>query len=294
MTRPYPRLNTVGIALGCALVVTGFMAYVRWGTSTTAQVQNTTSLSANVPLESNTQHLVLDDSVDWKKGILAVASSSHATITSPSQPLTLTDALGRDFFGKYLQLRQQNLSGNSSAVGDSVDSTIEDVVRQASVPTTYSGKDIIVTTTDTTSSVHTYGNTVALAFMNFAPRANPLEIVTDALEHEDMDSLVAIDPIITSYKKLIQALVATPVPATLASTHLDLINAVSSLNFITQQLRNVSVDPMQSMIALGTYADAEKSLRSSLLDIKSYFETHNVAFGTTEPGITFATITQNP
>lgn len=293
MTRLYPHKNTIGIALICALVVIGFTAYVRWGISGDTDTRSAATVSVTSSAHEGAQPLVLDDSIDWKKGVLALASSSRSQNTSPSQPLTLTDTLGRDFFESYVQLRQQNLSKDDVAVGNSVDSTIEDIVRQASLPPEYSSKDVTISASNDAHSLRTYGNTVALTFMNYTSRTNPLEIVSAALENEDMESLSVMDPIITSYKNLIQKLLATPTPSLVASAHIDLINAVSALGFITQKLRDVSVDPMQAMIALGMYTDAEKSLRSSLWNLKGYFEANHVAFETTDPGITFATITPN-
>ncbi|MEK7646353.1 MAG: hypothetical protein AAB381_01505 [Patescibacteria group bacterium] len=293
MTRLYPHTNTITIAVVCALVVTGFVAYVR--SHSDAEISTSTAPVVTARTSTSNDTLIaLDDSIDWKKALLSVASTSGSSEISSSEPLTLTDVLGRDFFERYMQLRQQNLSSDSVAVENSVESTLEDIVQHAPVPVAYSSADIVASSNNDAGSMRIYGNSVATAFITHAPRTNPLEIVTSALEDEDMDILEDLDPVIVSYENLIRALISIPTPSSIQNIHIELINNLSALGFINQQFRNVSTDPMQSMIALGTYADAERSLRSTLLNLKDHFDTHNIAFTSTEPGTTFATISANP
>ncbi len=100
-----------------------------------------------------------------------------------------------------------------------------------------------------------------------------------------------IDPIILAYKKLIPSLIATPVPPVLAEQHLSLINGLSSVLFVSQGLRVSDKDPMQAMIALGTYATARKILKDALVSIKNYFVQNSIVFGAGEPGASLYTIT---
>ena len=287
----YPHTQTIIITIVCIIVVAGTGFYVF--------KQPTTSSQELYASTKNTSVLSLAQSTgDWKKDFYVTSSSttqSTATVnklsvTQDNQPLTLTDKLSRDFFARYIQLQQNNLGDNQQLVADSINQTIDTTVQAASQAPVYTLKDIAISANSNTDALHTYGNTVGTIFNLYAPTTSPADVATQAFDKGDMTILEKIDPIIAGCDKVISLLKTVPVPQPLAQYHLDIINAVSSMKYVSQGLRNIQGDPMQSIIALSQYAKTQDALLPPFTSIETYFKKNNVVFGTKESGILFSVI----
>ena len=289
----YPHTQTIIITIVCIIVVAGTGFYV-FGQSHT----NSSAEELYTRVTSSSTVALSQSAGDWKKDFyVPTASSTNKTpsvknlsVTQDNQPLTLTDKLSRDFFARYIQLQQNNLGDNKQLVADSINQTIDTTVEAAAQAPVYTLKDIAISANSNTDALHTYGNTVATIFNLYAPTVSPADIATEAFDKGDMTILEKIDPIIAGCDKVITLLKTVPVPQPIAQYHLDIINAVSSMKYVSQGLRNIQGDPMQSIIALSQYAKTQDALRSPFTSIESYFKKNNVVFGAKEPGILFSLI----
>ena len=287
----YPHTQTIAISIACLIAVGGTAFYVFDQPDT-----NKTSQSLYIQTNTATSSFVSTSATDWQKDFYATTGSSSIntvkklTSAQDSQPLTLTDKLSRDFFARYIQLQQNNLGDNQQLVADSINQTIDTTVQAASQAPVYTLKDIAISANSNTDALHTYGNTVGTIFNLYAPTTSPADVATQAFDKGDMTILEKIDPIIAGCDKVISLLKTVPVPQPLAQYHLDIINAVSSMKYVSQGLRNIQGDPMQSIIALSQYAKTQDALLPPFTSIETYFKKNNVVFGAKESGILFSVI----
>ncbi|MEK7609915.1 MAG: hypothetical protein AAB470_02225 [Patescibacteria group bacterium] len=294
MASYYPHKQTVVITIVCALAVIGTAIYIDWTKPSETSRPVVSVSTTNKTDDSSNAKLVSDD---WKKQFLVSGSSttslSRSVLVLKEQdlgPLTLTDQFGRNFFTSYMQLKQSNLTTNDKAVGDAVDYTIGNTLAVAAQPKFYSASDIFISTDVSADSIRSYGNFVGSAFIKYSPQTDAAEVASNAFNAGNMDLLTQIDPIISGYQKTINALISIPTPTSVAKYHIDLINGLSSIMYVAQGLRGSEKDPMQAMIALGTYDVAHTILESALLNIKNYFDSNDISYSTNEAGSVLSTV----
>lgn len=294
MPLPYPQKQTLAVAVICILVVGGAAAYV-FGKSGPKQAQE-----AVVAIPATTTSSLADtaSSSDWQRDffLTAIGTSSLSTgsveaKTAPTGPLTLTDQMSREFFARYIQLKQNNLDNNPQLVQDTIDQTLDNAASAAKQPEKYAMSDISVSKDSSSASIHAYGNAVGSVFGKYGPTRTPADIATEAFDKDDLTILTQIDPIIASLNKINSILVVTPVPLPLVQYHLDLINAVNSMVYVSQGLRNIQSDPMQAIVALGAYAQAQTDATNALTSLQTYFKSNAISFSPSEPGYLLIAIT---
>lgn len=290
MSKSYPNRQTVVVAIVCIIAVGGVLAYIQPGLLHKKSSWKNVEVSPNKSVVSTQNFDMLSDS-DWQKSF---ASSSLTTKNLPtpinSNPKTLTDRLGQDFFEKYVLLRQGNLTSDQKTVETAMLETLRNTVNYASGPTLYTNANINISDNYNDDTIRSYGNNLSGIFIKNAPKADPTSIVTEALENEDMDILVKLDPVITSYKKIVDAILATTVPRPLAKYHIDLANSVSTMLFVSQKSKELANDPTQSIIGLDLYIPARDGIKTSLLNMSEYFDNNKIYYSNNEQGIFFATV----
>ena len=287
----YPHKQTVLIAAICALSVAGTALYVYSHTPSGAEAPAATkalgAASADGVLSAD---LAADTSTDWKK---AFFSGTVATEKKPAaasdQPLTLTDQMSRDFFTRYMALHQANATNDQQSVQKAVDQTIVNAVGAAPQPKAYVSSDIAISADTSATALRAYANAVGDAFNRYGPRDNPTIIASDALDQNDFGSLSRIDPIISAYKTLTTALLRIPAPRPLATQHVALVNGTSAMLYVSQGLHGIENDPMQGMVALGTYETAVSTVEGAVKNIQNYLDSAGISFSDKEPGAIFAT-----
>lgn len=204
-----------------------------------------------------------------------------------TEKLTLTDQFGRDVFAQYMALKQSGLASDKASQ--------QELINQLLLNSTYSVNPKIFidtdirTTTDTSSiAIHQYGNDVATIFKNdvISSRSEGV-IVRDALSKNNPETLKELDPIIASYKKILNHLLAVEAPKTMLPIHKDLVNAVSKTLFVAESLRKADVDPIVSLQGLGRYQEASKGLYDAIQAIKTYITFVGVTYTSSEAGSLF-------
>ncbi|MDD5165481.1 MAG: hypothetical protein PHG25_03015 [Candidatus Pacebacteria bacterium] len=288
MAKYYPHKQTLTIAIVCILAVGATTAYTYWQpappSSQNLVVQSTDSIQ---------QDIIGTTTTDWKKQFFDVTGSNTVIKTTAGQvasdtPLTLTDKVGRDFFARYIELKQNNLDGNKQLVQGVIDQTLANAQVESADTKIYTQKDISIIDAIDAQTIHTYANTVAGIIITFGPKKNATDIAYDAFNKNDLSMLNQIDPVITAYKKISQTLIATPVPKPLVQNHLDLINSINSMVSVSQALRNIEGDPMQSIVSLSKYVTVQGNILSALLSMQDYFKLNKIAFIPTESGAFFS------
>ena len=284
------RLQTPLIFVVCAVAVLATALYVRQGKSRDyAPVATVDVISENEAPRSTSD--------SWRSQFFSIGTStapapkaSTGTAKQNTEPLTLTDQIGRNFFTSYVQLQQGNLIGNETAVQNAVDYTIDTSLESALAPRLYTLADVRVSADAGTAALHGYGNTLVSTFAAHMPTTDAAMIATEALEKQDFSILASIDPVITGHQRMISAMLALSVPKPLEQYHLDLLNGLSRSLYIAQGLRATEKDPMQALVALGTYAPAKNTINTALQGLNVYFRSYGVLFSAGEPGAAFSNI----
>ena len=205
------------------------------------------------------------------KGSVAVKSSVTADLTkNPAEKLSPIDLVSRDFFARYMELRQIGISSDKANQEELAARTLGNIVLPQ--PNPYKINEIQTKTDDSKEAVEQYGSEIGAIFKTYGIKSrNEAVIAKEALEKDDMSLLKEIDPIIVSYKNIINALIKVEAPQAMATMHLDLVNGLNSALFLAQSFRNVESDPVAGLQATSYYQITEQSLGNALRAIKSYF-----------------------
>ena len=218
-----------------------------------------------------------------------ITASTSNSIQS-DKPLTLTNQIGRELFTRFIDLKQNNLDSDPQLVQDVIDQTINNTTSGAAQAKQYSLTNISTLNQPTNTNYHDYGNNVATILLSDMPKIDAPTIASNAFDANDLSLLSEIDPLISAYQKVINNLLIIKTPQSIAQYHIDMINSISNLLFVSQELRNIEGDPAQSIVALEDYTTAQDSLKASLLGIKNTLQ-NKTSFTSIEPGTLFNTIT---
>jgi hypothetical protein len=202
--------------------------------------------------------------------------------------LSPTEKLARNFFSQYMELAQ-------SGYGDDADSQAalaNQVIQNDMVitkPKTYTTTDIIVASDTSDAAVRTYANAVGelIKKYNDPKFRNELVIAKEALEKEDFSGLKELDPIISSYKNILNGLVKIPVPLTLADTHLTMINGFNILIFSGEALRKMDTDALSGIQGSSIWLTGADGLNKAFNSLKTMFSEKKITFTSEEGGSFF-------
>ncbi|MES3031445.1 MAG: hypothetical protein V4697_03475 [Patescibacteria group bacterium] len=214
----------------------------------------------------------------------SLAASAAVDLTKQKEILDPLDALSREFFAKYMELSKLGISKDPLNRQELIDNAVGSIPFEK--PTTYTTATILVKADNSTLSIKNYGNEVGDAFKkNVNPDTrNEGVIAKEALEKQDPSILKEIDPIITSYKKILTALRAIQAPQAVATLHVELVNGMSAGLFAAQSLRDSGDDPVKALQGAGSYQDAERQLRNSLVNIRGYMTFLGITYTENESG----------
>lgn len=228
-----------------------------------------------------------DDNVDWKKILMAndISSSTKSNdLTKAKEKLTSTDLLGRDFFARYMELRQMGGANDKASQEELVGQVIKNGVTLVS-PKLYSQIDIITSNDDSTEAIKKYGNDIGYVFKIFVSNSrNEMVIAKESIDKSNPEILKELDPLIKSYRNILNGLLKTSTPNSLIQTHVDLVNSISSLLFISENLKKINVDPLAGVQAVARYNATFQQLSSTLSAIKTKLNSLNIKYNNGEGG----------
>ncbi len=291
----YPHKQTAIIFIICVLGVFGTIWYVGRGNTYSQQASNV--MSGQQDIQITQVGTALATTTDWQKQFFANSTSTKLknntlATNEPSinEPETVTGQFGKKFFEQYMLLKQNNLTDDPTAIKAVVDQNINDIVSTAPQAQTYDIRSVLITATSDLVAERTYANTVGGILSLYNPQGDAAMIATEALDKNDTTRIKEIDAISNSYSLMLKNLLTVPAPKTISENHLALINAVSSMVFVSQGMSKVFADPLQSMVSLAVYQKSLASFQNALLDLKYNFSQKAIQFSSSEPGIIFTLI----
>lgn len=213
-------------------------------------------------------------------------STVSKDLTKSTENLSQIDIVSRDFFARYMELRQIGASKDKLSQQELIDRTVGNIT--LSSPKPYTIDEILVKADIGKDAVRNYGNEIGNIFINNTLHTRSEGVIArDAQVKEDPKILGELDPIIANQKKIINLLIKIIVPQSMSTMHLDLINGLNSALFVTQSLRNSAIDPIQTLQAIGQYQQTTNKLIESGKAIRSYFSYLGITYNPTEGGYIF-------
>lgn len=209
---------------------------------------------------------------------------------SSTEELTSTDLLARNFFARYMELRQAGLSTNKQSQEELAEQVLKSGLVLAT-PKIYAPSNIKIKNDDSVESVKRYGNEVGTIFLTYSINSrNEAVIAKDSLEKENPEILKEIDPIITSYRNILNGLLKVEAPKAMSSMHLGLVNGMSSALFTAESFRKSGTDAMQGIQGTVLTLESSRLIFDSFREMKSYIASLGITYQTGEGGTFF---TQN-
>jgi hypothetical protein len=216
-----------------------------------------------------------------KAGTASASSKKEENLTS-------TDKLARDFFARYMELKQIGLSGDKQSQEELVSAAIKNglVLRQ---PATYNETEIILHGDNSPEALKKYGNEVGEIFQKNNPVSsrNEMIIAKDSVEKENLEILKEIDPIIAAYKKILNSLVKVKTPDSLKQIHLDLLNSMNEILFTANSLRKIDTDPLSGIQGTAMYLKGAGDLNKAFNALKNFLDSNHIVYTKDEFGSFF-------
>lgn len=214
--------------------------------------------------------------------------ATTASVSKNEAPLSPIDIAARNFFSKYMELRQMGVSGDKASQDELVSEVIHNDIIFPS-PKVYTMKDIIVSNSLTTpDSTKKYGNDTGLVFkMNPITGRDESVIAKESIDKGDPSILKEIDSNLNAYKNILAGLLKVQVPSDMAKMHLAIINSMSEFYFIASSLRESDKDAIKGIAAVSKEIDAAKTLESALVAVRNYLIISGISYNATEPGSLF-------
>ena len=223
--------------------------------------------------------------------IKGTGKDSAKTAASQAK-LTETDKFGRELFTQYLQLRQYGLSADP----DSQEQLVQNLLKSGTLSQTakvYTEKEIIISSAATKEADRQYGNAVGTIFSTYSiqSKSEPV-IIKESLDSGSDSVLLELDPIIKSYQNILDRLLKTPAPKSVADIHLQIVNAVSGALFSAQSFKKMNSDPILTLQSIARYPQIAEDLAEGIFNLKNYLLISNITYASNEGGYLFSQKTQ--
>ena len=234
---------------------------------------------------------------NWQAALAAI-QAQDASSTLPSQDPNLVNTLLQaaqssnvtETVGKTILINLSN--AKSQGLGDDIP-TQEQIVSAAAAQLknqqatfiSYTSKDItIVPVSD--ESLRAYGNGVmeALSAYPDASEQATLLSIDYAVEGGDKTQGVKLASIGAAYKGAATALLALPVPQTLAPFHLELVNNLFEVSATYADMEEISSDPLRGLVGLQTYETLMDEGARVFTNIAQSLSKSGILFSKDEPG----------
>ena len=283
-TLNYPSRKIIWLIIIAAILVGGAFVFAGYDTIPTPAAAPTQALSV-APAEATSTAIATDG--DWQKalvgtGIGAGQGKSLGTEASSEQApsLTTTDKIGQALVSQYIALGQNGGAINSNTINAAVSQVLNNpnIIPPAKV---YSFSDIKIGKDDSQNADLAYAESIGPLFNNNSTKGNnEATDARDSVEQNDPAILTKIDPVITAYKNILNGLLATVAPPSIAAIHLDMVNAMSERLSTAQLLQSINSDPAAGLVGVGRYLTGVQDMYKAFEELRVYFASRGFNFGT--------------
>ena len=279
----------VALAVGAGLILVayllradGFDSLLLWSADK-EMVETTPTITPATIFNRQTIEIVDSDGDglrDWEEELIGAGATTSTSVYQP--PNTVTGQFGISFIRDIILSKQAGTLAEES--DDLVAGAIQSL-EQGAVNLLYTKADIQIHGDNSPKQIATYGNAVGRVLaVDEKPVRNELEIIESALLAKNEMELAELDPIIASYSRMRDGLLALAVPSDLADVHLELINYTdAAVNNITA-LRQVFTDPLPALLHLGRHQSDVAGIYLALSKLNIFILDNGIMFRENELG----------
>ncbi len=217
-----------------------------------------------------------------------IDSNTSTKSESQKEKLTNTDILARDFFAKYMELKQVGLAEDKESQQEMISQVLKGglVIEK---PKDYTVSNVKIITDNSKEALKKYGNDTGAIFQKYIIKdsRNEMVIEKEALDKEDFTVIKELDPIILSYKNMLSGLLKVNTPQNISNIHLDIINSLNGLIFADESLKKIELDPVSGVQGTANYLESTKKLNIAFNNLKSSLNNQGIMYTKDESGSFF-------
>ncbi len=151
----------------------------------------------------------------------------------------------------------------------------------------YRISDLKISARNSKEDLRLYGNKIGEISQKYPFSANvpnPNDVLAKAMQLNSPAELKRLELVIKNYDNLISEYLKLETPAEIASSHLEMINALNGVRISIQNFETVLSDPVDGIFIISNYAGYGSDLREALSKISEYLKKNDVYFSPNDPG----------
>lgn len=233
---------------------------------------------------------------DWEEALRGTNPHLHTTldesVTPPetegdayAPPVTLTGRFAERFFESVV--RKGVAGGLTPEETDEIVERSLGTLKAETKDRLYSQADIRISNSSDLTALREYGNRLGeISLANKAKETNgdKFAILKRAAEENNPAVLAELDPIVATYTGLVSDLLVLETPSSIASRHLDFINALSMVRSDIVAMQAAFEDPLAVLMHIKRYSDDARGVALALDHIRTALTESGVAYASGESG----------
>lgn len=252
---------------------------------------------ASAQVAVDTTQTAPSNNANWEATLYAIQAanaSSSLAIPSPdvvnqllaaAQSPNLTDTVGRSLLVNLGNAESQGLGSDIPTQDQLVAQAAAQISSGLATTTAYGLSDLTVVPAST-STLHAYGNSVIQTldgYPNASEQATFLA-VDDIVEGHDASKAASLGEIGAAYQGAAAALLAVPVPQTLAPLDLEAVNTLLNTSATFADMQTIGSDPVRGLEGLQNYESLMDEGARVFTNIAQELNKDGILFTKDEPG----------
>lgn len=238
----------------------------------------------------------LDGVSDWQEGIygtdptkkdtnddgipdnIEIARMSGQTLTNGELNLniggeedkTQTGLLSRELFSTLATLNQAGQVDQDTI--DKLSASLADKIQTSSSRKTFVMAELKITKTDTLQDVKNYNDSLNKIYTKYPIKYTVLDTLDKFIIDEDNvdeNALLELDPIIKQTNNIINETAKMNVPPSLASLHLNVLNAMQKVSENISDIKLYNTDIVIAMSAISGYSENATTLEQAVANLEN-------------------------
>jgi hypothetical protein len=209
--------------------------------------------------------------------------SEAAEVSASYEGLSETDKISRGILEQVVAFQSAGISLDDSTTND-IAGVLGSVIKAPPTPPEPIDPSTINSVPETAASLAAYANALGTILGGKAtPETNEMLALAQFGQTGDTSELDSLASVVKTYGIIIEALTNTPVPSTLLTKHVELIDAFSRTQQSIGLLAALGSDPIQGIQGLQAYTAYSNDVAKTFDAIRTYLRSR-ITLGTSEPG----------
>lgn len=242
-----------------------------------------------------------DGVVTWNDTIKSTIHASDATIQELKKipidtktvkelndPNNLTSSFSKNLYLASASFEKQGIT-DPDQQQSAINKLIQNEANKIAV-TKFSYKDIIVANTESKDTFKAYGNAIAPILENTITRKSAADDLSAMKEYSETKNASALSTLSINKKSIDASLIkllAIPVPPSLVSYHILLLERLAAYRDVLDNLSTAATDPIRAVIMIDSFPSKLQLVFNLYPKFSSFFDTNNIVFTSKDAGYVF-------